>query len=147
MKARYRPERLLGGRPAAGVGFGFVLYFGVAMVAAAQTGPSALPQSGALSGSEITRTLAGNSIVHPNFGCVFYRADGTTLQIAAGGVSQEGEWSVTGDLYHSSGACGEVGCTLSGTHPSYLFRRADGGYEQDVILILGNHCEKNGVIS
>ena len=58
-----------------------------------------------------------------------------------------GTWRVDGDLYFSSGQCGEVGCRFYGEYPSYVFRRIDSTYEQPVILIPGNHCERDGVLS
>jgi len=101
-----------------------------------------------LKGEEMRSTLTGNSIVNPDFGCVFYQADGTTRIVGqAGGEVAIGNWAVKGDLYYSSGQCGLAGCSLSGDYPDFTFRRTDGGYEQPVILIRGNHCEKDGIIS
>jgi hypothetical protein len=128
----------------AGVG---ALAFLACLPSHAQTGPSSLPADAPLPGAEIARTLSGNSIVHPNFGCVFYRPDGTTLQVGQGGLRAEGKWEVEGDLYFSSGSCGTAGCSLAGRFPSFVFLRTDGGYRQEAIVILGNHCEKDGVVS
>lgn len=100
-----------------------------------------------LNGDQLRRMLSGNSIINPEFGCVFYRPDGTTLTVAQGGQTAEGEWQVRGDRYYSSGQCGEIGCRLTGSFPSFTFQREDGGYEQNVILILGNYCEKDGIVS
>ena len=99
-----------------------------------------------LAGEQIRNTLAGNSIVHPDFGCMFYRPDGKTDMYFQEQL-EHGTWEVRGDLYYSSGQCGEIGCHLSGTYPELIFRRIDGDYEQPVILILGNHCKKDGIVS
>jgi hypothetical protein len=100
-----------------------------------------------LSGSEVRALLAGNSIVHPDFGCVFYLPDGSMHVVSLAGDVTTGKWAVRGDLYFSSGRCGVTGCIISGEYPSFTFRRADDGYEQPVILIRGNYCEKDGVVS
>lgn len=100
-----------------------------------------------MSGDRLTKLLSGNSVIHPEFGCLFYRPDGTTLTVTQDGQKLDGRWSVRGDLYYSSGQCGEIGCSLTGAFPSFTFRRQDGGYEQPVMLILGNHCEKDGIVS
>jgi hypothetical protein len=100
----------------------------------------------ALSGDEIRRALTGNSIVSPDFGCVHYVKDGVSNLFASGQV-QAGTWRIDGNLYFSSGRCGDVGCQFFGEYPSFVFRRVDGSYEQPVILILGNHCERDGILS
>ena len=100
-----------------------------------------------LSGEEMRSILTGNSIVNPDFGCVFYAADGTTRIVGQGGDLAIGSWAWEGDLYYSSGQCGVAGCVLSGDYPAFTFRRTDGAYEQPVILIRGNYCEKDGIVS
>lgn len=99
-----------------------------------------------LAGIQIRELLAGNSIVHPAFGCVYFNPDGSTLAVA-GGQSLAGFWRVEGDLYRSSGNCGSLGCRLSGGFPSTVFRRIDGGYVQPATVVRGNHCEKNVLVS
>lgn len=100
-----------------------------------------------LADSRIARLLVGNSIVHQNFGCAFYRPDGTMVQYSRSGESREGKWRVRDDVYYSSGQCGRSGCWLTGYFPNLVFKRLDGAYEQPVIVILGNYCEKNGLFS
>lgn len=99
-----------------------------------------------LTGPQIVDVLLGNSIVHPEFGCAHYRDARTSVQVQ-NGEERLTNWSVTGNLYRSSGQCGEIGCTLSGTFPAYIFRRTDGGYSQPVIVVKGNYCRKDGTIS
>jgi hypothetical protein len=103
--------------------------------------------AGELSGGEIQSLLSGNSIVSPEFGCLFYSRIGKTVTIDFSGNSYSGQWSVEGDRYHSSGSCGGKGCTISGTFPDITFRRDDGRYNRSVRLVKGNFCEKNVVIS
>ena len=98
-------------------------------------------------GESIRHLLSGNSIVHPNFGCAFYRPDGTTLQVGRSGLSVEGRWRVRSGLYYSTGMCGGLGCRITIHYPSLTFRRVDGKYEQPALLIRGNYCEKNGLFS
>ena len=57
-----------------------------------------------------------------------------------------GTWSVKGDLYYSSGSCGEAGCHVIGEFPDITFIREGGGYRQSVTILPGNQCEKNAVI-
>jgi hypothetical protein len=103
--------------------------------------------AGELSGGEIQSLLSGNSIVSPEFGCLFYSRIGKTVTIDFAGNSYSGSWSVEGDRYLSSGSCGGKGCTISGTFPDITFRRDDGRYNRSVRLVKGNYCEKNVVIS
>lgn len=110
-------------------------------------GIMAVPAAAGLSGSELKSLLAGNSIVHPDFGCVFFEPDGTMRVVNRSGEVAAGKWAVRGDLYFSSGQCGVTGCSVSGRFPSFTFRREDGGYEQPVIMIHGNYCEKDGIVS
>lgn len=117
----------------------------LAVVDGAMAGTAAAAQE--LNGARIRQLLSGNSIIHPGFGCVFFRRDGTARIVGQGGVAGEQRWEVRDDLYYSTGQCGIVGCRLTGEYPSFTFRRTDGGYEQPVILVRGNHCEKNGIIS
>jgi hypothetical protein len=100
----------------------------------------------AWTGEEIRHALSGNSIVHPDFGCVFFRPDGGT-EMHYQDMTDRGFWEIRNNLYISSGRCGEVGCKLSGAYPELKFRRVDGEYEQDAIVILGNHCKKDGIVS
>ena len=100
-----------------------------------------------LNGEQIRQTLSGNSIIHPDIGCVYYRPDGTTRIVGQGGLYSNGKWGVRGDLYYSSGQCGTTGCRLTGSYPSFTFQRTDGGYAQKVMLIRGNYCEKDGILS
>ena len=97
--------------------------------------------------TRIGKMLAGNSIIHPTFGCVFYGKDGTTLQFGQGIEPIKGKWAVEGDIYYSTGQCGRSGCELIGDVPNLTFRRLDGKYEQPAILIRGNYCEKDGILS
>jgi hypothetical protein len=103
--------------------------------------------AGELSGGEIQSLLSGNSIVSPEFGCLFYSRIGKTVTIDFAGNSYVGNWSVEGDRYHSSGSCGGKGCSISGTFPDITFRRDDGRYNRSVRLVKGNYCEKNVVLS
>lgn len=107
----------------------------------------AVPAAAGLSGGELRSVLEGNSIVHPDFGCVFFGPDGSTRVVSRSGDVAIGTWAIRGDLYYSSGQCGTTGCSVSGRFPSFTFRREDGGYEQPVILIRGNYCEKDGIVS
>lgn len=107
-------------------------------------GPTAATQ---LSGEQMRAVLTGNSIVHPDFGCVFYGADGSMRLVSLAGEVATGTWEVRGDLYYSSGQCGTSGCSLDGEYPRFTFRRTDGGYEQAVVLIRGNYCDKDGIVS
>lgn len=100
-----------------------------------------------LSGGEIKSLLSGNSIVSPEFGCLFYSRVGKTVTIDFAGNSWEGQWSVEGDRYLSSGSCGGEGCSISASIPEITFRRADGRYNKSVRLVKGNFCEKNVVVS
>ncbi len=125
---------------------GFLVACLVVLFAGISIGVTDANASG-LSSTRIGKILSGNSIVHPVFGCLFYRPDGTTLQVARSGATLEGRWRVRGDVYFSSGQCGRAGCHLVGQYPNLVFRRLDGGYEQPAHLILGNHCEKNGLFS
>lgn len=102
--------------------------------------------AGELDGAGIRDLLTGNSIVHPDFGCVFY-SDASTSVSYVEGQEIAGQWSVKGNLYFSSGQCGEIGCILDGANQDYVFRRLDGQYTQPVVVIEGNYCRKDGVIS
>ncbi|MEC9343518.1 MAG: hypothetical protein VYD64_06700, partial [Pseudomonadota bacterium] len=97
--------------------------------------------------SRIGRLLGGNSIIHPRFGCAYYRPDGTKTQYLRSGDRLEGRWHVQDDIYYSDGQCGGTGCRLIGQYPNLTFRRLDGNYQQPVIVIHGNYCEKNGLLS
>lgn len=99
-----------------------------------------------LDGGGIRSLLTGNSIIHPDFGCVHY-PDASTSVSYSGGQEFTGAWSVKGNLYFSSGQCGEIGCILEGNAPEYVFRRVDGQYSQPVVIMKGNYCRKDGVIS
>lgn len=100
----------------------------------------------ALTGEEIRQTLTGNSIISPDFGCVHFAREGVANLFTYGQVS-EASWRIDGNLYFSSGQCGEIGCQFFGDYPSFVFRRVDGSYEQPVLLIIGNHCERDGIFS
>ncbi|MCG6858341.1 MAG: hypothetical protein LJE67_09760 [Salaquimonas sp.] len=117
----------------------------VSMAAAAVLAPCAFADDA--SQTRIGKLLAGNSIIHPNFGCAYYRPDGTMTQYGRSGQTIEGKWQVRGDTYFSSGQCGREGCQITGQYPNFTFRRLDGEYSQPVILIRGNYCEKNGIFS
>ncbi|MFZ1815300.1 MAG: hypothetical protein WBO55_18315 [Rhizobiaceae bacterium] len=121
--------------------------FGVAFAFGAALATSSVALSGTLDGAGIRSVLEGNSMVHPNFGCVFLQKDGTFTHVAQSGEKSRGDWGVRGELYTSSGQCGSSGCQLSGTWPEYTFNRIGGGYSQTVIVIQGNHCEKDGIVS
>lgn len=124
-----------------------VLFAVTATLAAfAPSAPSAGAAGGSWTSEEIRHALAGNSIVHPDFGCVFFRPDGGT-EIRFQESLATGFWEVRDDLYFSSGRCGEVGCRLTGVYPELKFRRVDGEYEQDAIVILGNHCKRDAAVS
>ncbi len=100
-----------------------------------------------LSGGEIKSLLSGNSIVSPEFGCLFYSRVGKTVTIDFAGNSFVGQWSVEGDRYLSSGSCGGKGCSISASVPEITFRRDDGRFNTSVRLVKGNYCEKNVVVS
>lgn len=103
--------------------------------------------AGELGGGRIRDVLAGNSIVSPDFGCVHYSLDGKTTTVDFAGNLYSGTWDIKDDLYLSSGRCGEAGCTVSGSTPNITFRSLDGEYVQPVVVVKGNFCEKNAVIS
>ncbi len=103
--------------------------------------------AGQLSGAQMRTILSGNSIIHPNFGCLFFLPDGSTRQVNQSGDLTTGRWTVRDDTYYSTGQCGTTGCSISGEYPSLTFRRSDGGYEQPVTVIRGNYCEKDGIVS
>lgn len=97
----------------------------VVLVAGMSIGVTDAGASG-LSSTRIGKMLSGNSIIHPAFGCVHYRPNGTTLQVSRSGTTLEGRWRVRGDVYYSSGECGRTGCRLVGQYPNLVFRRLDG---------------------
>jgi hypothetical protein len=114
-----------------------------ALVAAWANGANATE----LRGSEIKSLLSGNSIVSPEFGCLFYSRVGKTVTIDFAGNSYVGKWSVEGDRYLSSGSCGGKGCSISVSLPELTFKREDGRYSKSFKLVKGNYCEKNVVVS
>jgi hypothetical protein len=116
-------------------------------VAAACLFAASSAHGGELSGNQIREILTGNSIVSPDFGCVHYQPGGGTMSVDQAGNLNSGRWGVRGDLYTSSGRCGEAGCAVSGAYPDITFRSLDGDYVQPVVVIKGNFCEKNAVIS
>ena len=100
-----------------------------------------------LSGSQIKTMLSGNSVVDPGFGCVYFDPAGDTNIVTLNGVERQGRWGVLGDLYYSNAACGVDGCNLKGSYPNFVFERTSGGYSQPVLLLQGNHCDKDGTVS
>ena len=118
----------------------------ISIVVAALAGAAFPALAGELDGPGIAALLEGNSIIHPDFGCVWYR-DARSSVSYVGDQEIVGQWSVRGDLYHSSGQCGEIGCQLAGEGDSYVFIRTDGQYRQPVLVIKGNYCRKDGIIS
>ena len=102
--------------------------------------------AGDRSGADIRKMLSGNTITSPEFGCIYFSGTGRTVLVDFAGQSQGGTWSVAGDLYFSSGSCGETGCRILGDVPEITFVRTDGGFRQTVTLLPGNQCEKDAVI-
>ena len=102
--------------------------------------------AGDRSGAEIRRLLSGNTITSTEFGCIYFSSTGRTVLVDFAGQTQGGSWSVAGDLYFSSGSCGETGCRVLGDVPEITFVRIDGGFRQTVTLLPGNQCEKDAVI-
>ena len=100
-----------------------------------------------LSDSEMRAALSGNSIVSPDFGCLYYDPSGKSVTVLQSGDKIDGRWIIRDGLYYSNGQCGLTGCTLDGEWPSLTFNRTDGGYSQPVIVIKGNYCEKDGIVS
>ena len=94
----------------------------------------------------ISDVLVGNSIIHPDFGCVHY-PDSRRSLIYVGDMRREGEWSVRGGLFYSSGQCGKIGCRVTGSIPNIVFERLDGGYTQSAMVMKGDYCKKDGIIS
>ncbi|MEZ5800656.1 MAG: hypothetical protein R3D29_09530 [Nitratireductor sp.] len=100
-----------------------------------------------LSEPEMRSVLSGNSIISPDFGCVYYDPSGKSVSVIRSGEKFDGRWIIKDGLYYSNGQCGLTGCTLDGEWPSFTFNRTDGGYTQPVIVIKGNYCEKDGIVS
>ncbi len=97
-------------------------------------------------GDQIRSLLEGNTIISTDFGCVFFSPSGKSVTVDFTGNTFPGTWSVKGDLYYSSGSCGEAGCHVIGEFPDITFIREGGGYRQSVTILPGNQCEKNAVI-
>jgi hypothetical protein len=106
------------------------------------TGAAAAERTGA----QIRALLEGNTIISTDFGCVYFSPTGKSVTVDFTGNTFSGTWSVKGDLYFSSGSCGEVGCRVIGEFPEITFIREGGGYRQSVTILPGNQCENNAVI-
>jgi hypothetical protein len=102
--------------------------------------------AGDRTGAEIKSLLTGNTIVSTEFGCVYFSPTGKSVTVDFTGNTFSGSWSVKGDLYYSSGSCGEAGCRVVGEFPDITFIREGGGYRQSVTILPGNQCENNAVI-
>ncbi len=109
--------------------------------------PVTLVNASQLSGPRIEKTLSGNSVIHPDFGCVYFDPKGITKIITRNGSVRQGRWGVLGDLYYSNASCSIQGCKLTGKYPNFVFERTDGGYAQPVMLVPGNHCDQDATIS
>lgn len=114
----------------------------VAFATLASTGAHA----GGRTAAEIKALLEGNTIISTDFGCVYFSPTGKSVTVDFTGNAFSGTWSVKGDLYYSSGSCGEAGCRVIGEFPEITFIREGGGYRQTVTILPGNQCEKNAVI-
>jgi hypothetical protein len=97
-------------------------------------------------GAQIRALLEGNTIISTDFGCVYFSPTGKSVTVDFAGNTFSGTWSVKGDLYFSSGSCGEAGCRVIGEFPDITFIREGGGYRQSVTILPGNQCENNAVI-
>jgi hypothetical protein len=116
------------------------------MIVALASLASADARAGERTGAEITALLKGNTIISTDFGCVYFSPTGKNVSVDFAGNAFPGTWSVKGDLYYSSGSCGEAGCRVIGDFPDITFIREGGGYRQSVTILPGNQCEKNAVI-
>ena len=97
-------------------------------------------------GAQIRALLEGNTIISTDFGCVYFSPTGKSVTVDFTGNTFSGTWSVRGDLYFSSGSCGEAGCRVIGEFPDITFIREGGGYRQSVTILPGNQCDNNAVI-
>lgn len=99
-----------------------------------------------LDGNGILEALVGNSVLHPSFGCVFYKDEQTAILHSSSGQISEYYWRIEGSKYYSNGSCSELGCTINQGPDFIEFTRSDGQYYRKTLLVRGDIC-KNGALS
>lgn len=95
-----------------------------------------------LNSHAIKEALIGNSILHPSFGCVYYKDEQTAELTSVSGITSQYSWSVAADQYISGGACSSQGCSIYKKGAVIEFKRRDEGYYRKTHLVEGNACEQ-----
>lgn len=99
-----------------------------------------------LDSSQIEEALLGNSVLHPSFGCVFYKDKSTAVLYSSAGVVSKYSWRIKDGKYYSTGSCEALGCSIGLGVDVVEFTRVDKGYFRRTNLVKGNACEA-GILS